>query len=96
MHADTVLIILLTAIGAAGLPAVGWWYTWRRLDHLSRAVEPGLAAADRLDQIERSLEALASAQEQLADSQDLLTRVVSDLKPKELPAAGTGPAGAES
>ena len=84
MHADTVLMLLLTAIGAAALPTWAWWRTWRRLDSLQRALEPRVDADARLDQVERTLEALVTGQAQLMESHDFLARVLTT----RLPTAG--------
>lgn len=89
MHADTVLIMVLTALGAAALPSWAWWRTWRRLDSLQRELEPRLEAEARLEQVERTLDALAAGQAQLVESQDFLSRVLTSRLPP--PSASAGP-----
>jgi hypothetical protein len=81
MHADTVLIMLLTALGAAAFPVWAWWRTWRRLDSLQRDLGPHLDAEARLEQVERALDTLTAGQAQLAESHDFLFRILSERLP---------------
>jgi cytochrome c-type biogenesis protein CcmH/NrfG len=81
MDADTVLIILLTALGAAALPVWAWWRSWRRLDSPQRDLGRRLHAETRLEQVERALETLAAGQAQLAESCDFLLRILSGRLP---------------
>lgn len=87
MHADTVLIMLLTALAAAALPVWAWWRTWRRLDFLQRDLEPRLDAEARLERVERALDTLAAGQAQLAESHEFLFGVLSE----RLPSGGSLP-----
>lgn len=75
---EVVLIMLLAAVA---LPIWGWWRTWRRLEALCHSIDPQLAVDERLEQFERTLEALAATQERLVENQDFLTRVVTERLP---------------
>lgn len=81
MRADVVLMLLLTALAAVALPIWGWWRTWRRLEALRHSIDPQLTVDERLEQFERTLEALATTQERLVENQDFLTRVVAERLP---------------
>jgi len=72
MPPDTLLIILLTAIGAAALPALALLRAQRRIRHLEMTILARSTDTDQLEMVRDLLERLALQTEQLTDQQALL------------------------
>jgi hypothetical protein len=78
MPADTLLIILLAALGAAGLPFAAWLRAQRRIHDLETTLLTQTTDAERYEELRAFLQHLVSQTEQLADNQGLLARRLSE------------------
>jgi uncharacterized coiled-coil protein SlyX len=78
MPADTLLIIILTALGVAGLPLAVWLRAQRRIRHLEMTLLTQSMDADRYEELRALLQQVASQTEQLADHQAQLVRRLAD------------------
>jgi len=74
MPADTLLIILLAALGGAALPLLGWLRAERRIRHLEMTVLAQASDQDRFEELSAALRGLALQNEQLLDAQPSLMR----------------------
>jgi len=90
MPADTVLIIVLAALGGAALPLLAWLNAQRRIRHLEMTLLTRSTDAERYDELRGLLQQLAIQTEQLADTQDQLARRFAD-QSSQLPPARPDP-----
>lgn len=78
MPADTLLIIVLAALGAAALPLVAWFRALKRIRNLEMTLLAQATDADRYDELRALLQQVASQTDQLADNQAQLARRLSE------------------
>jgi len=78
MPADTLLIILLTALGVGAIPAVVWLRAQKRIRHLEMTLLAQTTDGDRYEELRSLLEQVAAQTEQLADHQAQLARRLAD------------------
>ena len=74
MHADIMLIILLTALGGAAIPLVAWWRAQKRIRHLEMTLLAQTTDSDRYEELRDLLQRVAAQTDELADHQALLVR----------------------
>jgi len=89
MHADAVLMMILAAAAAAGYPLYGWFKAYRRNLELE-ARQHSEQADMRVEELQRAVDALTDQYAQLAESQDFISRVLSERLPA-LPGKATRP-----
>ena len=90
MRADVVLMMLLSGLGLAALPALAWWRAQRRIRHLEMSLLAQASDADRYDDLRALVQQIADQTEQLADTQGELARRLSERE--ALPAPRVDPA----
>jgi uncharacterized coiled-coil protein SlyX len=78
MPADTLLIILLTALGSAAVPLVAWWRAQRRIRELELLLLAQAPDLERYEELRQLVHRLSSETDQLADNQALLARRLSE------------------
>ena len=78
MPADTLLIILLTALGSAAIPLVAWWGSQRRIRKLELLLLAQAPDVERYEELRELVHQLSSETDQLADNQALLARRLSE------------------
>lgn len=77
MTADTVLMVVLAALGAASIPFLVWLRAQKRIRHLEMTLLAQTTDTDRYDELRALLQHLAAQTEQLADQQALFTERLS-------------------
>lgn len=82
MPADTLLIILLAALGGAALPLLGWLRAQRRIRHLEMTLLAQASDQDRFEELSAAMRGLAQQNEQLLDAQSSLMRI-STISPED-------------
>ncbi len=87
MPADTLLIIVLTALGATTAPLALWLRALRRIRHLEMTLLVQTTDSDRYEELRALLNQIEVHTDQLADSQALLARRLGD-RIDQLPLAG--------
>lgn len=90
MHADTVLIMLLTAIGASAAPLYAWFRAHRRIRDLEMTLLARTTDMEHLGDVRELLERLASQTEQLTDQQALLASRLAERHDLLPPPRGEG------
>ena len=85
MPPDTLLIILLTALGVASIPVLVWFRAQKRIRALEMALLAQATDGDRYEELRALLQQLAAQTEQLADNQALLTRRLAERLDQPLP-----------
>lgn len=85
MPADTLLIILLTALGVAGLPLALWLRALKRIRHLEMTLLVETTDSDRYEELRMLLHRIATQTDQLADNQAQLVRRLVDRMDRTLP-----------
>jgi hypothetical protein len=80
MHPDVLLTIILAGAAAAAYPLYGWFQAYRRnleLEARQHADQPDA----RIEELQRAVDALTDQCAQLAESQDFISRVLSERLP---------------
>lgn len=85
MHADMVLMLILAAAAGAAVPLYGLFKAMRRIQRLEIHMASEPIDEGRIDQLQRTVDALTDQCAQLAESQDFVARVLSERLP---PSAG--------
>jgi cytochrome c-type biogenesis protein CcmH/NrfF len=78
MPADTLLIIVLTALGAAALPIYAWLRAQKRIRDLEMTLLAQATDADRYEELRALLQQVAAQTDSLADGQAQLARRLGD------------------
>ncbi len=78
MTPDTVLIIVLTALGAAAVPLVVWLRAEKRIRHLEMTLLAQTTDGDRYEELRVLLQQIAAQTDHLADTQAQLARRLGD------------------
>jgi hypothetical protein len=90
VHADTVLLMLLTAIGVSAAPLYVLFRAHRRIRDLEMALLARTTDMEQLGDVRELLERLASQTEQLADQQALLASRLAERHDLLPPPRGEG------
>jgi hypothetical protein len=78
MHADTMLIILLTALGSAAIPLAAWIRARIRIRELELMLTAQANEVDRHEELRDLVQQLAAQTDELTDHQALLARRLSE------------------
>jgi hypothetical protein len=90
MTPDTLLLIVLTALGAAAVPLFVWLRAQKRIRHLEMTLLVQTTDDDRYEELRSLLQQIAAQTEHLADAQAELARRLGD-RMDQLPAPRAEP-----
>lgn len=81
MHADMVLLLILSAAAGAAVPLYGFIRAMSRLQKLEVQMAAEPVDDGRVEQLQRTVDSLTDQVAQLAESQDFVARLLSERLP---------------
>ncbi|HKV75804.1 MAG TPA: hypothetical protein VJN95_14895 [Gemmatimonadales bacterium] len=85
MHADMVLLLVLGVLGGAAVPLYGLFQALRRIQKLELRLAAEPQDDERVEQLQRTVDALTDQVAQLAESQEFVARLLSERLPPAQP-----------